>query len=540
MYSNRVHATGRWEEGVLYTSMHGKGPLNVQISFDNSHSMLWNKNISFRTQVVTKADFQESKKSAMDAAQSISWKIVLEKALPRISAANQAKRSEEEVYVQEQLESIEAESKKNAENDDLESWRVMRTLSVIGGPISYMLGASWENGNDATVNNECAQCLSEFSLFKRRHLCESCGHVYCITCSRHVADIVGKGQNLRVCDRCFLKITDKAVKEKQAARSRSSGNEVAAYLELQGNDDYSKYFKMLAVGVPHRAAVREMQKDELDPSIIQIFAAGPDGHQTDTIPTKAKFDTTSKSVSDNKKINGPTLRKIHWTALKADMVEKSVWSKETKIRKTVPAQVTARDIAQLESIFGEKRSNRAEKKGGSKKPKGPVRLLDPRRSNNVSIGLSQFKSIGKAVDIVKVLKEVHPKVLTTERLAGLLEIVPTTSEARRLQNFRGSTSQLGEAEQFLLTMSQISRVSDKVSALLFISQYPSHSIQLTKRIGIITAASKQLMNCDRLARLLEYSLVVGNVMNANSANASASGITLDSLQKVSNIQFTLF
>lgn len=91
--------------------------------------------------------------------------------------------------------------------------------------------------------------------------------------------------------------------------------------------------------------------------------------------------------------------------------------------------------------------------------------LDSRRSNNISIGLSQFKAVGGADAILLALKSCDFEYLTVDRLTNLQDIAPNSVEVKRYTNFRGSRSRLEPSEKFLMEMCEISRVTEKVSTM---------------------------------------------------------------------------
>lgn len=159
-------------------------------------------------------------------------------------------------------------------------------------------------------------------------------------------------------------------------------------------------------------------------------------------------------------------RKVHWTSLETKKASESIWTRVTARRKTAPITLSAHDFQELESLFGDSSSAASaqskEKKAGSGPNKKKFSALDSRRSNNISIGLSQYKALGGVEAIIKSLKECDFEFLTAERLANLYEIAPTAVEAKRYTDFRGSRARLEDSERFLVEMCEIPRVTEKV------------------------------------------------------------------------------
>lgn len=82
-----------------------------------------------------------------------------------------------------------------------------------------------------------------------------------------------------------------------------------------------------------------------------------------------------------------------------------------------------------------------------------ILLLDGKRSLNVNIFLKQFRSSNE--DIIHLIKNGDHDEIGTEKLRGLLKILPQLDELEMLRNFDGDKSRLGNAEKFLLQLIQV-------------------------------------------------------------------------------------
>lgn len=157
---------------------------------------------------------------------------------------------------------------------------------------------------------------------------------------------------------------------------------------------------------------------------------------------------------------------MHWTSLETKKASESIWTRVTARRKTAPITLSPHDFQELEQLFGDSTaSTLGSKKTGSSGQKKNFSALDSRRSNNISIGLSQFKALGGIEKIISSLKSCDFEFLTAERLSNLYEIAPTSVEVKRYSDFRGSRARLEVAERFLVEMCEISRVTEKVTIL---------------------------------------------------------------------------
>ncbi|TPP56122.1 hypothetical protein FGIG_09636 [Fasciola gigantica] len=73
------------------------------------------------------------------------------------------------------------------------------------------------NDEDAVVyqvGRQCASCLRAFNLFRRRHHCRRCGHIFCASCSSHWQSVEGLATDkpVRICAECheFLNVQNTA------------------------------------------------------------------------------------------------------------------------------------------------------------------------------------------------------------------------------------------------------------------------------------------------------------------------------------------
>lgn len=281
----------------------------------------------------------------------------------------------------------------------------------------------------------------------------------------------------------------------ESGSQRQDQSECAEFAALRRDPAMDKYFKMLGFGVPASGVAQKMVQDNVDLETVRVFSAGPSGPDT-SAPSLTRwrvcvselssmsnvvgdgnrsgtllFNCRRESVGDSRRLGrrgSSAFRKVHWTSLETTKASESIWTRVTTRRQTAPIALSPQDFQALESLFGGPTSSasgaasREARAGNAGRKK--VTALDSRRSNNISIGLSQFKALGGVDAIVVSLKACDFAFLTAERLATLCEIAPTAVEAKRYTNFRGSRARLEASERFLVEMCTIPRVTEEVSA----------------------------------------------------------------------------
>ncbi len=166
--------------------------------------------------------------ASIDAAKALSWKRVLEWAIPREAIEREGVLKQDALVWKEHELLKEGSGEEEEEEGGTRGKK--RAVSLFSDPIAFVLRSAWAAGEEEEEEEECTQCKVAFSLFRRRHVCGSCSNVFCLPCCRHVQPeeekeerrgrrrtSIGAINSLlqsqqRVCDRCFLDLTDKRVR----------------------------------------------------------------------------------------------------------------------------------------------------------------------------------------------------------------------------------------------------------------------------------------------------------------------------------------
>lgn len=174
---------------------------------------------------------------------------------------------------------------------------------------------------------------------------------------------------------------------------------------------------------------------------------------------------------------------------------------------------------------------------GERKPRkesSEITLLDGKRSLNVNIFLKQFRSSNE--DIIQLIREGSHDDIGTEKLRGLLKILPEIDECEMLKAFSGDVTKLGNAEKFLLQLIQLPNYKLRIECMLLKEEWGSTSGYLESAINAILVAGDDLMSSRALQEVLYISLIAGNFLNAGGYAGGAAGVKLSSLQKLPDIR----
>ncbi|XP_047034886.1 inverted formin-2 isoform X2 [Helicoverpa zea] len=174
---------------------------------------------------------------------------------------------------------------------------------------------------------------------------------------------------------------------------------------------------------------------------------------------------------------------------------------------------------------------------GERKPRkesSEITLLDGKRSLNVNIFLKQFRSSNE--DIIQLIREGAHDDIGTEKLRGLLKILPEVDESEMLKAFTGDVTKLGTAEKFLLQLIQLPNYKLRIECMLLKEEWASTSGYLESAINAILVAGDDLMSSRALQEVLYIALIAGNFLNAGGYAGGAAGVKLSSLQKLPDIR----
>ncbi|KAG7384586.1 hypothetical protein PHYPSEUDO_002486 [Phytophthora pseudosyringae] len=522
----RLSASDEWVELIVRFKSSPVSGLAVKL--DNSYSMVRSKQVQLRHMSSDASAYATAWEGCLEMARSISWNHASRAGSERCVKymASLQQKEETEVTLQRQQDGDATGDGGHDKDDGLMGFR----SSLLSKPVSYFVGGLLST--DGSVE-ACDQCLTPFSFFSRQHECPCCKKVVCIQCSRHHVQINGNGPQLKVCDGCFVKEKEKERKRIASMKGKDlgEGGERPEYAALRTDPAMDKYFKMLSFGVPSSGVTQKMTQDEMPPDKIASFAAGPDGSSASSFAGSTSKRERSGSRGLNRRDS--TFRKVYWTSLETKKANETIWARVTARRKTAPITLSPQDFQELEFLFGNPTAASPSQSKDKTTAKTKFSALDSRRSNNISIGLSQFKAIGGADAILSALKSCDFEFLTVDRLTNLQDIAPNSVEGKRYTNFRGSRSRLEPAEKFLVDMCEIARVTEKINGMLFASQFEHQQQELRNRIRVLTKACYEVLRSERLARCFELVLAIGNLLNTGTELEGAQGITLSSLLKLS-------
>jgi hypothetical protein len=300
---------------------------------------------------------------------------------------------------------------------------------------------------------------------------------------------------------------DAAPTAKKEEAAASTGGRPA----LKDDPKYEKYFKMMKVGMPKDVVKHAMQRDGLDPDLLDADPKQPAGLPLKEDPKYQKYfkmlkigiaigqvknalerDGLNPDVMDQDhklpagaaekllKKKEPKVKdthrraRLHWKSMKK-VVRNSIWGKiETD-------ECIDIDEDEFQNLFQAELGKTVDtpKNGGSAK-KGPsVRVIDNKRANNGGIILARIKMTHD--EMADAVDRMESDSFTARQIENIIEHLPTKEEREKLEKYMIEGGQdaaakfngLCECEKFMVSMMTVKHAKRKVNALLFKAQFNS-------------------------------------------------------------------
>ncbi|XP_053615394.1 inverted formin-2 isoform X2 [Plodia interpunctella] len=250
------------------------------------------------------------------------------------------------------------------------------------------------------------------------------------------------------------------------------------------------------------------------------------------------------------------MKTINWNKIPNNKVigQKNIWSIVASSHKHSPK--TELDWTEIEGLFcqqsqppgsagsagsagssprlGRSAAGDAPPERRARRDAAEITLLDGKRSLNVNIFLKQFRSSNE--DIIQLIREGSHDDIGTEKLRGLLKILPEIDECEMLKAFTGDVTKLGNAEKFLLQLIQIPNYKLRIECMLLKEEWASTAGYLESAINAILVAGDDLMSSRAIQEILYIVLISGNFLNAGGYAGGAAGVKLASLHKLPDIR----
>ncbi|KAI1705720.1 formin homology 2 domain-containing protein [Ditylenchus destructor] len=226
---------------------------------------------------------------------------------------------------------------------------------------------------------------------------------------------------------------------------------------------------------------------------------------------------------------GGTL-KLHWKPAQAEAPPVPALMRKGTFWKGVDAPQI--DTTRLSKLFEQKPKDAPVKKtGGESKPQ-VLQVLSVKRSQAINIGLTKLPPISV---IPTAIKKFDASVLNKEGIEKILgTMMPHAEEIERMHEKMGENPEtpLGQAEQFLLSLSEIDCLLERLKLWLFMLDYQNLEKDVAESLMELNNAMKEIEESKTFRVAMGMLLTIGNALNGTDIKA----FQLDYLSRVSEFK----
>lgn len=206
------------------------------------------------------------------------------------------------------------------------------------------------------------------------------------------------------------------------------------------------------------------------------------------------------------KISFPTLiqtKKFHFHEIKKKNTKDSIFIKKGLAQNSLEF-IDYLKTNELTDLFQQKKENKVKKEI-------PIIILDPLRSNKISLSRGAMRDLSNQ-EIRKGLLEMNVNVFNEKSIKILSNILPTKEEIDNVLKYKDELI-LGDAEKFILSIYDIPNLYQRVEEIKIKLNLPIEVEYLLKDVDLMNDACKSLLNNEKFHKLLSLILCVGNTLN---------------------------
>jgi len=133
---------------------------------------------------------------------------------------------------------------------------------------------------------------------------------------------------------------------------------------------------------------------------------------------------------------------------------------------------------------------------------------------------------------------VDTSAFNVEQLEALLKYAPTADEAQTIEGYTGDKALLDKPEQFFVELLTIMRLNEKLACFILRLEFDGKIASLDNNVTIYGSAIKEIDTSEKLRKILDVILSIGNFLNHGTAKGNCTGFNLGTLKKLSDTKAT--
>uniref|UniRef100_A0A8C9XY50 Formin-like 2b n=1 Tax=Sander lucioperca TaxID=283035 RepID=A0A8C9XY50_SANLU len=251
-------------------------------------------------------------------------------------------------------------------------------------------------------------------------------------------------------------------------------------------------------------------------------------------PPVSLFTFVPAYLSSSVKIKKPIQTKfrmpvLNWVALKPSQINGTVFN-------DIDDEAILQDlnVEEFEEMFKTKAQGPAvdltlSRQKLPQKAPSKVSLLDANRSKNLAITL---RKAGQGSEVIcRAINTFDLRSVRVDFVECLMRFLPTEAEVKLLRQYerdRKPVEALSDEDRFMMQFSRIERLNQRMNIMTFMGNFSDNVQMLTPQLHAIIAASVSIKSSQKLKKILEIILALGNYMNSSKRGA-VYGFKLQSL-----------
>uniref|UniRef100_A0A8C9Y1G9 Formin-like 2b n=1 Tax=Sander lucioperca TaxID=283035 RepID=A0A8C9Y1G9_SANLU len=220
---------------------------------------------------------------------------------------------------------------------------------------------------------------------------------------------------------------------------------------------------------------------------------------------------------------------LNWVALKPSQINGTVFN-------DIDDEAILQDlnVEEFEEMFKTKAQGPAvdltlSRQKLPQKAPSKVSLLDANRSKNLAITL---RKAGQGSEVIcRAINTFDLRSVRVDFVECLMRFLPTEAEVKLLRQYerdRKPVEALSDEDRFMMQFSRIERLNQRMNIMTFMGNFSDNVQMLTPQLHAIIAASVSIKSSQKLKKILEIILALGNYMNSSKRGA-VYGFKLQSL-----------
>lgn len=276
-------------------------------------------------------------------------------------------------------------------------------------------------------------------------------------------------------------------------------------------------------GVGGAAAAAAAARKNQETNSIGSTALGAEGGRLpdgSPMPPKAPVGAVQGKENDAR---GRQKKPLHWAKVPMNLVNNSFWP-------TLDEGNVRLDEEEIDDLFGVDVVERFQIAAAEVRPE----VLPHKRKHNVNILLANLKM--SAEDIKNVVRVPTYKEMEAGTLQALLLVCPTGEEESLLKQNENIRAEVDRTDAFMMDLADLKGLRGKILCALAAKTFNDEAVDVIRNMDTFAMIPVEVMNSEKLNRILESVLALGNFLNSGTGRGGAHGFKLEALAMLSTVK----